>query len=260
MEDCSGLMSFVESFEQLMRTSNTIAWTGFRLRNEGSYFGVLWYLFEPLFLFFVLLSLRPVFVKEAIPYYPVYLLTGIIIFNFFSKATHYSVSLFSRNASLLKSTNIARESLVFGGVLQFLFSHFFEFLLLLVVSLLFGITPGWFFWYLLVLVAFVFFICGCCFILCVLGVYFNDLDNLWSVFMRLLWFLTPIFYIPPNNSIFLFFNFFNPLFYFITLFRASILGQFLFETFFVVLFFGLFFFFVGILFFNLFKYRIVERI
>jgi ABC-type polysaccharide/polyol phosphate export permease len=56
-----------------------------------------------------------------------------------------------------------------------------------------------------------------------LKIIFNDLENIWLYFTRLLWFLTPIFYTVENNEKLKILTLFNPLYYFIEVARKLII-------------------------------------
>ena len=59
--------------------------TNFKVRYQGSMLGYLWSLLKPLFMFAILyIVFTQVFkVGDGIPHYPVYLLLGIVLWNFF---------------------------------------------------------------------------------------------------------------------------------------------------------------------------------
>ena len=115
-----------------------IAKSGFKLRNEGSYLGILWYLLNPLLLFVLLLLVFADRLGNEIPMYPLYLLLGIVMFNFFQQTTSESTRIVLVDyRDLVKSINFPREAIVLGAVLKFLFSHFFEILLFFLLNLLF---------------------------------------------------------------------------------------------------------------------------
>ena len=72
--------------KQVLSTSLALAKANFKLKNEGNYLGILWYLLEPLLMFFIFLAVRRILGAD-IPYYPMYLFLGLVIFNFFRKTT-----------------------------------------------------------------------------------------------------------------------------------------------------------------------------
>ncbi len=63
--------------------------TDFKLRYQGSILGYTWSLLRPLLLFVILYVVFVKFLKigDDVPHYPVYLLLGIVVWNFFSEMT-----------------------------------------------------------------------------------------------------------------------------------------------------------------------------
>jgi ABC-2 type transport system permease protein len=57
----------------------------FKVRYQGSILGYAWSLLKPLFMFAILYIVFVKFLKigSDIPHYPIYLLLGIVIWNFF---------------------------------------------------------------------------------------------------------------------------------------------------------------------------------
>ena len=85
-------MKLKNKFRKILRQSLSLAVVDFKLRNERTCLGLLWFLIEPIFSFIILLSLVRMFAQHKIPYYPVYLFCGLIIFNFFGLITSVSTT------------------------------------------------------------------------------------------------------------------------------------------------------------------------
>ncbi len=212
-------------FKKIFELSLQLAKTNFKLRNEGSYLGILWYLLEPLLLFLILIFISSSFVMKGGPNYPIYLLIGLITFNFFRKATVQSASSISGNSEFIKNIKIPHESLVISRVIEGIFSHFFEIILLIFFMFFYKISFAGLIFYPLILAFLILFILGISFILSTLSVYVNDLNNVWNVLTTLLWFVTPIFYFVEEGSRLYMINLFNPMFYFITIMREVLIYQ-----------------------------------
>lgn len=211
--------------KDIIRVSLSLAKVNFRLRVEGSYLGIFWYLLNPLILFLVLF-----FVKEAafadikIPFYPLYLLIGIAGFNFFKQAITSSIEAINTNPDYLKSINrVAPESLVIAVVLQAAFSHVFEFILIIVLASYFQVSLIGFLFYPLIFGLFFLLTLGISLIFATIGVYINDLNNIWIIISQLLLLATPIFYNIEPGSLIYKFNLLNPLFYFLVLTRKVLI-------------------------------------
>ena len=69
--------------------------TDFKLRYQGSVLGYAWSLLRPLLLFVILYVVFVKFLKfgAGVPHFPVYLLLGIVLWNFFNEMTVQSLSL-----------------------------------------------------------------------------------------------------------------------------------------------------------------------
>src|SRR3989344_1389723 len=90
-----------------------LAKTEFKLRNEGSYLGILWYLLNPILTFGILYLIFADRLGNNIAAYPAYLLLGIIMFNVFQSATvEATKSILKEYHYLIKSIQFPRESLV----------------------------------------------------------------------------------------------------------------------------------------------------
>jgi ABC-type polysaccharide/polyol phosphate export permease len=95
-----------------------------------------------------------------------------------------------------------------------------------------------------------------------LGVYINDLSNVWKVVLRVLFFFTPLFHLVSKGSFLYTANLFNPLFYFIEIGRSLMVYNEIPELWMVYVMVGvsIFFFVFGILIFERFKFKFAEMI
>lgn len=209
-------------FKKTLRLSYSLAKTQFKLRNEGSYIGVFWYLLDPLAMFLIILILGKVITRTDIQYYPLYLLLGLIMFNFFRQTTINSVNAITSNSGYLKSMKISSEAFVVSASLQSAFSHFFELTILICFIIFFKVPLAGIIFYPFIFFFLFLFSLGFSFILATLGVYVNDLGNVWTVIINLLWFSTPIFYIISPGEINMI-NKLNPMFYLVLIARDLII-------------------------------------
>jgi len=207
----------------LIKLTQLLATTDFKLRNEGTYLGLLWYLLSPMFLFALLLLVFHDRLGGHIESYPLYLLLGIIMFNFFQKTTIQATNGIIYNAGIIKAINFPTEIIIISIILKNIFEHIFEIIVFIIFLILFKASLFGIIFYPLILIIFSFFILGLSLILSSLTVYFVDLNNLWIFLSRLVWFATPIFYDIGGQTKLLIFNLFNPLYYFITISRDIII-------------------------------------
>lgn len=249
------------AIKQVFGLSFQLAKAGFKLRNEGSYLGIFWYLLNPLLLFLLLLLVFSNRLGSNIPNYPLYMLLGIIIFNFFQNATAEATKTITRDYSgIIKSINFPRESLIGSVVLKTFFSHLFEITLFIVFILIFkGSLTGLIF-YPAILFVFCIFVFGACLILSSLTVYFVDLENIWFFVSRLIWLGTPIFYAIGGQTRLFYINLLNPLYYFITISREIIIYSRIPELWmiFMAIGYSLLFLLAGMIVFNKLKVKFAE--
>ena len=208
---------------QSLRLSISIAKAEFKLRYEGSYLGILWYLLNPLLLFLLLFTVFSDRVGQNILHYPLYLLLGIIMFNLFQKITTDSTKIAKGKRYLIKSIDFPREALVGASAIKFLYSHSFEIVVFTVFMLVIGVPLEGILSYPLILLLFSIFIYGISLGLFSISFYFLDLEDIWFFVSRLLWFATPIFYAIGGQRRLFIINLFNPIYYFITAARDTLI-------------------------------------
>ncbi|MBC8494615.1 ABC transporter permease [archaeon] len=248
--------------KKLWNLSIQLAKTDIKIRNEGSYLGFLWYLLNPLALFLLLLLVFHDRLGQGIEMYPLYLLLGIIVFNFFQKTSSFSIDSIMKNAGLIKSIKFSNKSIIISVVLRSVFEHIFEIIVFLTFLIWFQISLGGIIFYPLILIIFGLFIFGVSLILSSLTIYFADLKNLWVFISRLLWFATPIFYNIGGQTRLFYFNLFNPLYYFITISREILIHNRIPELWLIfgMVGFALLFFVIGLFVFGRLEHKFPEMI
>src|SRR6185503_7618955 len=91
--------------------------TDFKLRYQGSVLGYAWSLLKPLLLFVILYIVFVYFLKigKGIAHYPVYLLLGIVLWNFFNEMTSQSLGSIVGRGDLIRKIRIPRWIIVFSS-------------------------------------------------------------------------------------------------------------------------------------------------
>lgn len=171
--------------------------TDFKLRYQGSVLGYTWSLLKPLLLFAILYTVFVKFLKlgSGIPHYPIYLLLGIVIWNFFSETTSQSLVSIVQRGDLIRKIRIPRWIIVISASVSALINLGLN-LIVIVVFLLLNrvdirstilLLP-------LNLLEVYIFALGVSFILAAAFVKFRDLTNIWEITLQAGFYLTPIFY------------------------------------------------------------------
>ena len=167
----------------------------FKTKYKRSVLGVLWSFLNPLLTMMVQYIVFSTLFKSDIPNFRLYLLSGIICFNFFSEATTMGLQSVVGNAALITKVYVPKYIYPVSRVLSSTINLMLSLIPLLAVMLLTGtpVRPA----ILLLpfgLICLVGFCIGMGFILSTLMVFFRDTQFLWGVVSMLWMYATPIFY------------------------------------------------------------------
>ncbi len=171
--------------------------TDFKLRYKGSALGYVWTLLRPLALFAILYIVFVYFLKigAAVPHYAVYLLIGVVLWNYFVEVTMNGLSAIVGKGDLMRKLSFPRYVVVVAGSFSALINLSIN---LLVVALFMGIngTPFTFEALLIIpLIAELFiFGLGIAFLLSALYVRFRDINYIWEVVLQAGFYATPVLY------------------------------------------------------------------
>lgn len=205
-------------FEELVKRD-------FKRKYKRTALGMLWSLLSPLLTFLVMKLIFTQFFGRDTPHYTIYLLAGNIIYNFFQESTTAGMQSLVSNSYIFSKVNVPKYIFLLSKNVQTLIN----FLLTLVVF--FGFCIGdqiTFTWRVLLLiypvVMLLLFNLGVGLILSALFVFFKDIQYLWSVFTRLLMYLSAIFYVVDQYSVQMQQMFLlNPVYLFILYFRQVVI-------------------------------------
>ncbi len=179
-----------------------LAVTDFKIKYQGSVLGYAWSLFKPLAMFGVLYLVFTVFVKigSNIPHYALYLLLGIVIWNFFTDLTDSALNSIVDKSDLMRKVYFPPITIVLSTTI----SSFITFILNLLVVFVFMTIAGIHFsldWFLfpLLLIEFFIFSLGLSLVLATLYVKYRDIGHIWEVTLQLLFYASAIIY--PLNIV-----------------------------------------------------------
>lgn len=170
----------------------------FRLRYQGSVLGYIWSLLKPLATFAVLYFVFVKFLKvgEGIPHFSIYLLLGIVLWNFFVEITSTSVGSITAKGDLIRKINFPKYVIVLAASLSAIINLFLNGIVIAIFMIIFGADPSW--WALLfmplLIIELYLFGLGFAFMLAAANVRFKDVGYIWEVVVQAGFYATPILY------------------------------------------------------------------
>lgn len=196
-----------------------------KVKYRRSVLGYLWSLLNPLLMMMVMTVVFSYFFRYQIENYPLYLISGQILWTFFNESTNMAMFSVIDNAALIKKVYIPKFIFPLSRVFSSFVTMGFSLVAILIVMVF---TRARFSWTLLLfpipLLMLLIFCCGMGLILSSLSVYFRDITHLYSVVTMAWMYLTPIFYpvetLPAEVAVILKFN---PMYHYLYFFRSLIL-------------------------------------
>ena len=167
----------------------------FSTKYRQSILGVLWSFLNPLLTMAVQYLVFSTLFQSEIAYFPVYLLTGVILFGFFSECVSLGMDSIVLNGPLITKVALPKVIFPLSRSLSSLINLVISLAPLALVMVLSG-TPLTFALLLVpaVLALLFLFAFGVTLMMCALNVFFRDTRFLWSVASLLWTYATPIFY------------------------------------------------------------------
>ena len=166
-----------------------------RGKYKGSFLGVLWSFLNPLLMVLVYALVFPYIMRTNVDNYLVYLITGVIPWNFFTTCITTGCNCVWINGGIIKKVYFPREilpiSVVAAGLINFLISCVIILLFVLFGGIGFSVQLLW-----LPLIAIIqsALSLGLLFILSAINVYVRDIEYLVGFLLNLLFYATPILY------------------------------------------------------------------
>ncbi|MHB1319046.1 MAG: ABC transporter permease [Anaerolineae bacterium] len=175
---------------------SNLALRDLKLRYKNSVLGFLWSLVNPMLLMLVFTIVFTVMIPNlSVPKFPVFVMCGVLPWNFFSTAVMGSIQSVSHNGALIKKVYFPLEVLPLSTVLANFVNFCLAFVVLFGMMLVFRVPitasilllPA-------IMAVHLLFTMGISFILSTLNVFYHDVGVIMEVFMQAWFFLTPVFY------------------------------------------------------------------
>ena len=184
----------LENFKKYLPLLQQFVKRDFKTKYRRSVLGILWSVLNPLGMMLVMTVVFSHLFRAGIENFPVYLMCGQLVFNFYNEASNSAMNSIIWNGALIKKVYIPKYLLPMSSVCTSLVNLLTSFIALIIVIVITRSQVSWTF--LLVIVPVIYtwmFAYGMGMILCVLVTAFRDVQHLYGVIIVAWMYLTPIF-------------------------------------------------------------------
>ena len=191
-------------------------------RYKRSVLGFLWVMLDPLLIMLIFYIVFSGFFKSTIQNYATYVISGLIMWQLFSQGTQVSALAFMTNRNLINKVHLPISIFPLSVVISSLAHFIFSLVPLFAIIFFSGTTLSYDLIFLPFVVILIFiFSLGISLTISTLAVFFHDIIYIYDVLLLAWMYLSAIFYpisiVPEKYS---YFVFFNPVYHYISLFRA----------------------------------------
>lgn len=199
-----------------------------KLKYRSSVLGVFWTLLEPFLTMLVLTLVFESMFAKKIPYVPVYILSGRLLYTFFSNSTKAATKSIRRNGAMIKKVYVPKYIYPLSAIIANYIMFLISLIVLILTALWLKVPMTWHLVEAIIPLSLLFITAlGVGMILATMAVFFRDLEYLWGVALMLIMYTCAIFYEPStlikNGKEWIFRM--NPLYAVIANFRNSIYGS-----------------------------------
>lgn len=180
-------------------------------KYKGSVLGVLWSLLYPLLHMTVLTIVFSTLFNRTIENFPVYLLCGALLFNFFSTSTSVAMRSVLSSANLISKVYVPKYIITLSKIISGFIFFLISLIVLVIIMLLTKAAITMNILYVPIYLVSLFVFCsGVSLILATVTVFFRDIEHLYGVIITILMYASAIFYpadiIPDKYKIILTIN------------------------------------------------------
>lgn len=196
------MKNYIQNFKKFQPLLAELVARDIKIKYRRSVLGVVWTLLNPLLMMIILSIVFSSLFRFEIENFPLYILSGQVIFNFFSGATTDAMSSIIGNAALIKKVYVPKYLFVLSRVFSSFINLLASFSALLLMMLVMRVELNWTVFLAVIPIALIaVFSLGVGLLLAAITVKFRDVMHLYSVFTTGLLYLTPVIYpmsiLPP---------------------------------------------------------------
>lgn len=189
------MADYIKNFSKFKPLLYELVARDVKIKYRKSVLGILWTILNPLLMMIILSFVFSNLFRFNIENYPLYILCGQTVFNFYSEATSGSMSSILGNGSLIKKVYIPKYLFVLSRICSSIINFLSSFCALIIVMLALRIELHFTMFLVFIPVFFLILISlGVGLILAAMTVKFRDIVHLYGVFLTALVYLMPVIY------------------------------------------------------------------
>ena len=179
-------------FKQLIKT---LVSRNLKVRYRSSFLGYAWTWLEPLMLMLVFIFVFDVVFRIKIENFPLYLITGLVPWTYFSNSIGTITTSISANSGLIKRVYYPREIFPISIMLTHGVTMLLSLMLIIPLVLAFGLPITYKILFIPLIIVFLFiFVLGLGLIFATLNVFLKDIAFMVPLILRVWFYMTPVFY------------------------------------------------------------------
>jgi len=164
-------------------------------KYSRSYLGIVWSVLNPLLSMAIISLIFSQIFRRSIENFPIYYLTGNILWQLFTGATNSAMTTLVDNKSLLIKVKFPMQIFILARVYTALVNLGYSLVAYVVMLVVFKVTPSWtMFFSPIIIILLLIFSLGVSYILATAYVFFGDVKHLYSIILTLWMYLSAIFY------------------------------------------------------------------
>lgn len=221
------MIQYLKTFLKYRYLLKELVVRGIRMKYRHSYLGIIWTLLEPLLTMLVLTVVFGTLYGRTREF-SVYILCGRLLYGFFSSSTNICVKSIRSHSGIIKKVYVPKYLYPMSSVLYNYILFLISLLVLVGVMIVVRVKPTVYLFQAIVpLVLILLLSYGIGMILATVGVFFRDIEYLWSVISMMIMYTCAIFYDPARiiSSGRAWILIYNPVFCIIQLFRSAVFGN-----------------------------------
>ena len=191
----TNFMKYQDKFDTYKFVFSELVKRDFKKKYKRTVLGMAWSVLSPLLMLLVMSLVFTHFFGRNTPHYNSYLFAGYLVYKYFSEATSQGMSAFVGNAHIFTKVTVPKYLFLFSRNMQELINFALNMVVFFIFCVFDHIRFSWHFIALIYPISMLFiFNTGVSLILACIYVFFKDTKYLWTVALRLILYMSAIYY------------------------------------------------------------------